>query len=85
MDRKVLVYQTKTLVRIEAGATAVPKDDDIKEAQSRFLAAGRYRSIHARNGSECYASLALAAGLFYDPKMHGVDWEGRMETIRLVG
>jgi tricorn protease len=34
LDRKVLVYQTKDgFMRIEAGATAAPKDDEAKEAK----------------------------------------------------
>jgi hypothetical protein len=77
MDHKVLVYQTKDgFVRLEAGATAAPKDDDAKDAKIDL--SGWSLSINPREEWKqmLHEAWRLQRDFFYDPKMHGVDWEG---------
>ncbi len=77
LDHKVLVYQTKDgFTRIEAGATAAPKDDDAKEAKVDL--SGWSLSINPRQEWKqmLHEAWRLQRDFFYDPKMHGVDWEG---------
>jgi tricorn protease len=77
MDHKVLVYQTKDgFVRLEAGATAAPKDDEAKDAKIDL--AGWSLSINPREEWKqmLHEAWRLQRDFFYDPKMHGVDWEG---------
>ncbi|HWW03001.1 MAG TPA: PDZ domain-containing protein [Candidatus Acidoferrum sp.] len=77
LDRTVLVYQTKDgFVRLEAGATAAPKDDEAKEAKLDL--SGWSLSINPREEWKqmLHEAWRLQRDFFYDPKMHGVDWEG---------
>src|SRR5262249_12157734 len=77
LDRKVLVYQTKDgFTRIEAGATAAPKDDDAKDAKIDL--AGWSLSINPREEWKqmLHEAWRLQRDFFYDTKMHGVDWNG---------
>jgi tricorn protease len=77
LDHKVLVYQTKDgFVRLEAGAAAAPKDDDAKEAKIDL--SGWSLSIDPRQEWKQMLREAwrLQRDFFYDPKMHGVDWNG---------
>jgi tricorn protease len=76
LDRKVLVYQTKDgFVRIEAGATAAPKDDEAKEAKIDL--SGWSLSVNPREEWKqmLHEAWRLQRDFFYDPRMHGVDWE----------
>jgi tricorn protease len=77
LDRKVLVYQTKDgFMRIEAGATAAPKDDEAKEAKLDL--SGWSLSVNPREEWKqmLHEAWRLQRDFFYDPKMHGVDWDG---------
>ncbi|MGO8926761.1 MAG: PDZ domain-containing protein [Limisphaerales bacterium] len=77
LDRKVLVYQTKDgFTRIEAGATAAPKDDEAKEAKTDL--SGWSLSVNPREEWKqmLHEAWRLQRDFFYDSKMHGVDWEG---------
>jgi tricorn protease len=77
LDHKVLVYQTKDgFVRLEAGATAAPKDDEAKEAKLDL--SGWSLSINPREEWKqmLHEAWRLQRDFFYDPKMHGVDWDG---------
>lgn len=74
---KVLVYQTKEgFTRIEAGATAAPKDDEAKEAKLDLSG----WSVRINPREEWKQMLREAwrrqRDFFYDVKMHGVDWGG---------
>ena len=74
---KVLVYQTKDgFTRLEAGATAAPKDDEAKEAKVDL--SGWSLSVNPREEwkQKLHEAWRLQRDFFYDPKMHGVDWEG---------
>jgi tricorn protease len=74
---KVLVYQTKDgFTRIEAGATAAPKDDDAKEAKIDL--SGWTVRINPREEWKQILREAWRRqrDFFYDVKMHGVDWDG---------
>jgi tricorn protease len=76
LDRKVLVYRTKDdFMRVEAGATSAPKDDDAKEAKLDL--SGWTLSVNPRAEwkQELHEAWRLQRDFFYDPKMHGVDWE----------
>ena len=77
LNHKVLVYQTKDgFVRLEAGVTTAPKDDDAKEAKVDL--SGWSLSVNPREEwkQELHEAWRLQRDFFYDPKMHGVDWEG---------
>jgi tricorn protease len=77
LDHKVLVYQSKDgFVRLEAGATAAPKDDEAKEAKLDL--SDWSLSINPREEWKqmLHEAWRLQRDFFYDPKMHGVDWEG---------
>jgi len=74
---KVLVYQTKDgFVRIEAGATAAPKDDEAKEAKVDL--SGWTVRINPREEWKQILREAWRRqrDFFYDDNMHGVDWKG---------
>jgi tricorn protease len=76
-NRKVLVYQTKDgFTRLEAGATAKPKDDDAKEAKVDL--SGWTLSINPRQEWKqmLHEAWRLQRDFFYDTNMHGVDWDG---------
>ena len=77
MDGKVLVYRTKDgFTRVEAGAAEAPKDDAAKEAKVDL--SGWALSVVPRDEWKQMLREAwrLQRDFFYDPKMHGVDWEG---------
>jgi tricorn protease len=77
LDGKVLVYQTKDgFTRLEAGAKAAPKDDEAKEAKVDL--SGWSLSVNPREEWKqmLHEAWRLQRDFFYDPKMHGVDWEG---------
>jgi tricorn protease len=74
---KVLVYESKEgFVRLEAGATAAPKDEAAQEAKIDL--SGWMIRINPRDEWKQMLREAwrLQRDFFYDPKMHGVDWEG---------
>jgi tricorn protease len=75
-NRKVLVYQTKEgFTRLEAGATAAPKDDDAKDAKVNL--SGWTVRINPREEWKQMLREAWRRqrDFFYDEKMHGVDWQ----------
>ena len=77
VDGKVLVYRTKDgFVRIEAGATEAPKDEAAKEAKVDL--SGWTIRINPRDEWKqmLHEAWRLQRDFFYDPKMHGVDWDG---------
>ncbi len=77
MDGKVLVYRTKDgFTRVEAGATEAPKDDAAKEAKVDL--SGWALSVVPRDEWKqmLHEAWRLQRDFFYDPKMHGVDWDG---------
>jgi tricorn protease len=77
LNGKVLVYQTKDgFVRLEAGATAAPKDEAAQEA--RIDLSGWSVGINPREEWKqmLHEAWRLQRDFFYDPKMHGVDWDG---------
>jgi tricorn protease len=77
LDHKVLVYEIKDgFVRIEAGATAAPKDDDAKEAKVDLSGWSLSVNPRAEWKQELHEAWRLQRDFFYDPKMHGVDWAG---------
>ncbi len=78
MDRKVLVYRTKDgFVRIEAGAAEPPKDDDAKKEAKVDLSGWTVRvHPHEEWKQMLHEAWRLQRDFFYDPKMHGVDWDG---------
>jgi len=74
---KVLVYRTGSgFFRIDAGAMSAPKTD--KGDDSRIDLAGWKIRIDPRAEWKQMLREAwrLQRDFFYDPKMHGVDWEG---------
>ncbi len=76
-NRKVLVYQTKDgFTRIEAGATAAPKDDEAKDAKMDL--SGWSVRINPREEWKqmLHEAWRRQRDFFYDVKMHGVDWAG---------
>jgi tricorn protease len=75
-NRQVLVYQTKDgFTRVEAGATAAPKDD-AKDA--RVDLSGWSVRINPREEWQqmLHEAWRRQRDFFYDVKMHGVDWAG---------
>jgi tricorn protease len=76
MDGKVLVYRTKDgFTRVEAGATEAPEDDAAEEARVRLD--GWSLEIDPRDEWRQMLREAwrLQRDFFYDPGMHGVDWD----------
>jgi len=77
MDGKVLVYRTKDgFTRLEAGASEAPKEEAAKEAKVDL--SGWTLSVVPRDEWKqmLHEAWRLQRDFFYDPKMHGVDWEG---------
>ena len=77
LDNKVLVYRTKDgFFRVEAGATEAPKAEEAPEAKID-LSSWKVR-IDPRDEWKQILREAwrLQRDFFYDPEMHGVDWEG---------
>ena len=75
LDGKVLVYRTSSgFIRVEAGATSAPKGEDAEDSK---VALGGW-SIRVDPRQEWKQMLReawrLQRDFFYDPKMHGVDW-----------
>jgi tricorn protease len=76
-DRKVLVYRTKQgFTRVEAGASKGPEGEEAAEA--RMDLSGWALSVNPRDEWKQMLREAwrLQRDFFYDPKMHGVDWNG---------
>jgi tricorn protease len=74
---KVLVYQTKDgFTRVEAGAKEAPKDDDAKEAKVDLSGWSLSVDPRAEWRQMLREAWRMQRDFFYDPKMHGVDWEG---------
>ena len=74
---KVLVLETKDgFSRLEAGATSLPKDEAAQEAKVDL--SGWTMSIDPRDEWKqmLHEAWRLERDFFYDPKMHGVDWDG---------
>ncbi len=82
MNGKVLVYRTKAgFFRVEAGATSAPKPDPANPESgedSKIDLSGWTVRIDPRQEWQQMLREAwrLQRDFFYDPKMHGVDWEG---------
>ena len=79
MNGKVLVYRTKEgFFRVEAGATSAPKPDSGPGGDSRIDLGGWTVRIDPRQEWQqmLREGWRLQRDFFYDPKMHGVDWEG---------
>jgi tricorn protease len=77
LDGKVLVFRTKDgFTRVEAGASEAPKDDAAKEAKVDL--SGWSLSVVPRDEwtQMLHEAWRLQRDFFYDPKMHGVDWDG---------
>jgi len=77
LDRKVLVYRTKDgFVRVKAGATDAPKDDELEQAKVDL--GGWSLAVNPRDEWKQMLREAwrLQRDFFYDPAMHGVDWDG---------
>ena len=76
-DNKVLVYRTKDgFVRVDAGATSAPKAEELADA--RVDLSGWSIRINPRDEWKQILREAwrLQRDFFYDPNMHGVDWQG---------
>ena len=74
---KVLVFEHKDgFTRLEAGATAAPKDEAAQEAKVDL--SGWSVPIDPREEWKqmLHEAWRLQRDFFYDPKMHGVDWDG---------
>jgi tricorn protease len=73
---KVLVYRTKEgFSRIEAGATSGPKDDDAQEAKLDLEGWSLKVKPREEWKQMLHEAWRLQRDFFYDPKMHGVDWD----------
>jgi tricorn protease len=77
MDGKVLVYRTKDgFTRVEAGATKAPEGDDAAEAKVD-LSGWTLRVDPRQEWKQMLRETwRLQRDFFYDPQMHGVDWNG---------
>src|SRR5262249_34924521 len=76
---KVLVFQTKEgFTRVEPGATNLPRPDPGEKDESKLDLSGWSVKINPREEWKQMLREAwrLQRDFFYDPKMHGVDWEG---------
>ena len=74
---KVLVFQTKDgFTRIEAGATSLPKAEAGEADDSKIDLAGWSIKVNPRDEWKqmLHEAWRLQRDFFYDPKMHGVDW-----------
>ena len=79
-DGKVLVYRTKEgFSRVEAGATAAPKDEEAKEARIDLSDWSMRIDPRAEWRQMLHEAWRLQRDFFYDPAMHGVDWNGVWE------
>jgi tricorn protease len=75
MDGKVLVYRTKDgFVRVEAGATEAPEGDDADDAKVKLDGWSLSIDPRAEWKQMLREAWRLQRDFFYDPKMHGVDW-----------
>ncbi len=78
-DGKVLVFQTKdAFTRVEAGATSLPKAEPGEADESKIDLSGWSLKINPRDEWKqmLHEAWRLQRDFFYDPKMHGVDWNG---------
>ena len=74
---KVLVFQTKdAFVRVDAGATSLPKAEPGESDDSKIDLAGWSIKVDPRDEWKqmLHEAWRLQRDFFYDPKMHGVDW-----------
>lgn len=79
LDGKVLVYRTKDgFTRAKAGATTAPKaDPDAGEDPHVDLSGWTLRIDPRQEWKQMLRETwRLQRDFFYDPKMHGVDWNG---------
>ncbi|MBI3448916.1 MAG: PD40 domain-containing protein [Acidobacteria bacterium] len=81
MNEKVLVYRTKGgFFRVEAGAMSAPKrdKDDPGAEDNRIALSGWTIRIDPRAEWKqmLHEAWRLQRDFFYDPNMHGVDWNG---------
>jgi len=75
MDGKVLVYRTKDgFTRVEAGATEAPKDEAAAEAKVKLDGWSLSIDPRAEWKQMLREAWRLQRDFFYDPRMHGVDW-----------
>jgi tricorn protease len=90
LNGKVLVYRTREgFFRVEAGAMSAPKPD--KDApggadDNRINLAGWTLSINPRDEWKqmLHEAWRLERDFFYDPNMHGVDWNGVWKQYGLL-
>lgn len=76
-DGKVLVYRTKDgFTRLAAGATEAPKEEAAKEAKVDLSGWTVRIDPRAEWKQMLHEAWRLQRDFFYDPKMHGVDWDG---------
>jgi len=61
---------------MEAGGKEAPKDDDMKDAKIDLGGWSLRVNPRAEWKQELHEVWRLERDFFYDPKMHGVDWEG---------
>jgi len=77
LDHKVLIYRTGDgFTRVEAGATSAPEGDGAKDAKvdlSNWTMRIDPRDEWKQMLREAWR---LQRDFFYDPNMHGVDWNG---------
>ena len=74
---KVLVFQTKDgFTRVDAGATTLPKPDPGEADDSKIDLSGWSLKVNPREEWKqmLHEAWRLQRDFFYDPKMHGVDW-----------
>jgi tricorn protease len=74
---KVLVFKTKdAFVRVDAGATSLPKAEPGEADESKVDLSGWTIRIEPRDEwrQMLHEAWRLQRDFFYDPKMHGVDW-----------
>jgi tricorn protease len=77
LDNKVLVYRTKSgFIRVDAGAENAPKSEELSDATIDL--SGWSVRINPREEWKqiLHEAWRLQRDFFYDPNMHGVDWNG---------
>lgn len=74
-DRKVLIYRTGDgFTRVEAGATSAPEGDAAGDARVDLSGWTMKIDPRAEWAQMLREAWRLQRDFFYDPKMHGVDW-----------
>ena len=77
--------QTKDgFVRVEAGATSAPEGRAERSDGRRSTSSGWSIRVNPRDEWKqmLHEAWRLQRDFFYDPKMHGVDWDARLEAVR---